>query len=408
MIDQHFEYEKLVIDPILNLIKDNQKYLTKRANLPQLAKLGYMYDTLWYAGRICWGSSGILRGDAKKTLSAEEREDYGMEKDEESNYWDCENNPKDKIEMCDPINEKIENLIYDAWGMHGHNEKVAVYFTDFYKLIKEGRQLNDYDIKRLKLNKTFDEWVDVLTDERYEYQYENRKAVACQLLCTLGSGYSLNKEGFVIENASGADQDKSLYGDWENAIFREDIQKVIDSILAMPEVVATIDETAKRKQIRCDEEKAKEDEQNESFYKRLEENGLWTKEEGRLHRKELFRRLDVVWAIFEEKLAKIKAENGNTTHTPKMGRRRSGKYTPYYPITDSSTLYAIFDKEKRKKLGIKEIHESYIAEAIRVCREILDNAEEENKAHHGTNNVEFAKKFLLPLLREERIDDILS
>ena len=261
-----------------------------------------------------------------------------------------------------------------------------------------------------KVNKTFDEWVDVLTDERYEYQYENRKAVASQLLCTLGSGYSLNKQGYVIQTASGADQDRDLYGDWENAIFHKDIQKVVDAILAMPEVVVTIDETAKRRQAHWDEEQKKDEESDKLFYKRIEENGLWKKEEGKLHREELFRRLDVVWDMLDEQLNEIKAKNGDTTPVKNlMGRRRnSGKYVPYYPITDSSTLYAIFDKEKRKKLGIKEIHESYVQEGIRVCREILDNAEEENKAHHGTNNVEFAKKFLLPLLREERIDDILN
>jgi hypothetical protein len=50
-----FRYEKNVIDPILKIIKDNQEYLTQPENLPQLAKLGFLYNTLWYAGRICWG-----------------------------------------------------------------------------------------------------------------------------------------------------------------------------------------------------------------------------------------------------------------------------------------------------------------------------------------------------------------
>jgi len=30
------------------------KYLTKKENTPQLAKLGYIYNTLWYGGRMSW------------------------------------------------------------------------------------------------------------------------------------------------------------------------------------------------------------------------------------------------------------------------------------------------------------------------------------------------------------------
>ena len=37
------QYEERIIDTILNTIKDNQVYLTQKENLPQLAKLGYMW-----------------------------------------------------------------------------------------------------------------------------------------------------------------------------------------------------------------------------------------------------------------------------------------------------------------------------------------------------------------------------
>jgi hypothetical protein len=39
MINKHFKFEETVIDTILNLIKDNQEYLTQPENLPQLAKM---------------------------------------------------------------------------------------------------------------------------------------------------------------------------------------------------------------------------------------------------------------------------------------------------------------------------------------------------------------------------------
>ena len=407
MINKHFEYEKLVIDKILTLIKDNQLYLTEKENLPQLAKLGYMYDTLWYAGRLCWGSGGRLRGDAKKSMTLEEKEEYGISEDEEANYWDCENNPKYKIEDCEPLNKEIEDLIYDAWGMHCRvsNDK-PIYFEDFYKLIKEGRKLSDFDKKMLKPNKTFDEWVDVLTDEHYIYQCEDRKSVASQLLCTLGSEYRLNDEGFVIQTASGADQDLTLYGDWENCIFREDIQKLVDSILEIPEVEETMNENGKYQQIRYYKKIAEEERTDFSTYKHLEVCGLWKKEEGKLRNKELSRRLDLAWEIFDEKLSKIKKGEKEPNEPPmsiKQLFRIKGedkkKYVPYYTIYDSSTMGAILEGKK--------VHESYKKEAINVCREILDNAEEENKAKHSSN-VDFANKFLLPLLREEKIDNILK
>ena len=123
MINKHFEYEKEVIDRLLNLIKDNQEYLTIPENLPQLAKLGYMYNTLWYSGRVCWGHSGLLRGDAKRLVIDNN--------DDEGDYYDCEDNPKYKIEMCDPINEDIENFIYDAWGMHIEMEEEGINFEIF-------------------------------------------------------------------------------------------------------------------------------------------------------------------------------------------------------------------------------------------------------------------------------------
>ena len=50
-----FKFKKLVIDPILKTIKTYQEYLTKPKKLPQLAKICYIYNTLWYHGRIFWG-----------------------------------------------------------------------------------------------------------------------------------------------------------------------------------------------------------------------------------------------------------------------------------------------------------------------------------------------------------------
>jgi hypothetical protein len=340
-----------------------------------------MYNTLWYAGRRCWGSEGVLRQGAKQTLTPEQMEEYDIEEGEEANYWDCEDNPKYKIDMCDPQTDEISDLIYDAWGMHVSNDGNDFTFADFVKLIKEGRELNDYDRKMLKINKTFDEWVEVLMDPRYPYQYESRKAVASQLMCTIGSGYGLNKDGFIIQEASGADQDQAIYGDWENAKFREDIKKVVYELLDIPEVEATIDTDCKITQEYKEKKKQEERKQNESFYKTLKSNGLYDESEGDLHWKEIHRRLDIVWAKYEKETGK--------------SLLRKDDYHAYYPISSSSPIYAVLDAETRERLGIKQIHESYVKEAIRICQEILEHADIEDKAHHKDNNTKFAKKLLL-------------
>jgi len=377
MIDKHFKYEEKVIDVILGLIRDNQEYLTLPENLPQLAKLGFIYDKLWYAGRRCWGSSGILRdGATQQNLTAEEREYYGVEEDEEVSYWDCEENPKYKIEMCEPMNEDIENLIYDAWGMHVSNEEKGFSFEDFVKKLKEGRELNDFDYKMLKINKTFDEWVEVLTDPRYVYQYESRKEVSSHLLCTIGTSYGLNKDGFIVQQASGADQDQALYGDWENAKFREDIEKAVYAVLDIPEVAATVDEDYKLRKKWFDEKQAKEEEQNKLFYETLMKNNLYDETEGKLHWKEIHRRLDIVWE--------------------KSGLKSKKEYTPYYPISSYSPIYAILHKDTRDKLGIDKVDDSYVKEAIRICQDILAHEKEESEGQHRNDgNVKFAKQLLL-------------
>ena len=127
-----YPFEEKVIDIILNTIKDNQEYLTLPENLPQLAKLGYMYNKLWYAGRVCWGYDGIIADSSK----VEGEFDNPL-------YAQCEDNPKYKIEMCEPINDEIDNLIYDAWGMHVSNFENPTSWENFKKLILEGRELSE-------------------------------------------------------------------------------------------------------------------------------------------------------------------------------------------------------------------------------------------------------------------------
>lgn len=341
-----FKFEDTIIDPILSCIRDNQEYLTQPENLPQLAKLGYMYNTLWYSGRVCWGYGGILRGSIKPT--DEDGETYG----------DCENNPKYKIEMCNPQNDEIEGLIYSAWGMHVTMGNDPISFSDFNKIIKDGKVLSSLEKKKLKLNKTFDDWVDIFTDPEYRYHksYPNRKSVSENLLCVIGNGYEWNKDGFICERNGS-----SLYGDWENAKFRDDIQVLVNTIMDTPEVKLTLDSNKKYIEEEIEKRKAKE-------------------------KKSMFSSLnDISDDELDELLysaRKLRSE-GSTTVEPKE------KYNKYYPISSSSAIYLIMSDEARKREKIDKIHQSYIDEAISICKDIMAHESQEEKG-----NVKFAIKLL--------------
>ena len=352
-----FAYEKKIIDPILKAIKKHQVFLTKPENLPQLAKLGFMYNYLWYAGRVCWGYNGKI-----------------------SDGYECEDNPKYKIEMCDPKTDEIEDLIYDAWGMHVTNVENPLSFDEFMQKINGGRELSNLEKKMLKVNKTFDEWVEILTDMVYRYSsiYPDRRSVADHLLCVIGNGYGINKDGFVYSEASGADQDEALYGDWENSQLIPEIRKVIDDIIAIPEFKLTMDTYYQFLLEFREKKRAEERERDDIFYKILKNNNLYDESEGDLKWGELHRRLGSVY-----KKAGISDEEN---------LEENSKYHTYYPICNYSIIWIIGNQKKREKYGIKEVHPSYINACIEICEEIILNKEAEDK--EGKGNVAFAKKFL--------------
>jgi hypothetical protein len=376
MLNRKFKFEEEVIDPILELIRDNQEFLTKPENLPQLAKLGYMYNSLWYSGRVCWGSSGLLLDpEIKKAI-----EEYDYEDEENSPYQfvSCEDNPKYKIEMCNPQNDDIENLIYDAWGMHVSDEMNPP-FEEFSKIVKEGVPLTELEKKELKINKTFEDWVEIKLDPTYKYKslYPDRKRVADHLLCTIGNGYGWNKEGYIIEEASGADQDKSIYGDWRNAKFSPEIKPVVDKILSMPEVKETLDTAYDH--INGEKRRRKEEEDNrwKDIFKNIA-NKSGKESAAEFSDEELDK---IIKDLMSKSRSKKTSTDWDEPETP--------KYSQYYPISSSSKIYAILDKETKDRLGIKEFHKSYVDAAIEICKDILEHESEEREA-----NVKFAKKLL--------------
>lgn len=323
------QFEERIIDRILKAIKDNQVYLTQPENLPQLAKLGYMYNSLWYGGRHA-SYEGVI--DKKKYEEEGEEPWYGEQ---------CDDNPKYKIEDCEPENETIKNYIYDAWGMHVSNG-FRPGWNEFKQTVIDGVPLSPLGVKLIKQNKTFDEWVEILTDPEYGYSsiFPDRRRVADHLLCVIGNGYGY-KNGFVISEASGADQDEAEYGDWKNAKFPPHIQEIVDEIMNDAEVekVLTFIEGEKEAQ-------------------RLKEEAEDIKNWGMPYREFL-----------------------KSPEYEKIFGKRKKEYNPYYPICNYSVI-TMFDENTDP---------SYIQAGIEICEEILAHEEEESKR---PENIKFAKEFL--------------
>ena len=311
-------YEKQIIDPIVKIIKDNQDFLTQTENLPQLAKLGFIYNSLSRAGMCCWGYKGLLQ-----------------EKGSSDDFY-CDFSARDKIEMYDPKTGELDFLIYDAWAIHEFNENCDF---DYVKNIVNGKTtISDLEKKRQKVDKTFDDWVDILLDPNYEYKsiFPNRKSVANHLLCVLGSGFDFNKDGYMVETIDG-----SIYGDWKNVDLSMEISKMINDIISLPIVETALNTASNHIKSVNVQEKEKED--------------------------KLMANLDEM-----KKLLGIK---------PSLKAEDTKSYRKYYPLSDISKINRISNGEK--------VHKSYILESIKVCKDILEHETEESEF-----NVKMARTFL--------------
>lgn len=323
---------------------------------------------------LCWGYSGVLQ-DAGIRKAIKNFDDDGDEDSEDNPYkWvSCENNPKYKIEECDPINSEVEDLIYDAWSMHVTHDSETLNYTDFINLVKNGKPLSDLDRKMLKIDKTFEDWVEILTDKKYRYSslYPDRKSVADNLLCTIGTGYGLSKQGFIYKEAGGADQNESSYGDWKNAKFRVDIGAKVDRILVIPEVKETIDANYEAVAKFKKEKKDKERKDNSFLLGILRKAGFYKDDEGDISTSEILDRLDDMDLFSSGK------------------KEKKTKYRQYYPISNYSIIYIIGNEESQLREGIEKIDPSYVKASIEICKDIVAHESEERE-----ENVKFAKEFL--------------
>ena len=358
------KYERYVIRPILQAIEKHQDFLCKPENLSQLAKLGFMFEKLWYAGRVCYGSDGIV-----KKMS-----------------YTCENNPK--YELGDTIkynSEENENLIYDAWGMHVSNDGNQMDFEEFSNLILNGKPLSVFEIQERKPKKIFEEWVAVMTDRRYRYHamFPDRRRVADYLLCTIGTGYGYDKaNGVVIKEASGADQDQDAYGSWENAKFIPEIEIVVRQVLMFDMTKIAMDAesayikaiVAKRKQEEFDQQRVLHEALLPAINEKLAKEG---KEPVTIDSERYRMVYEKYMELRMEEILGSRQKNENDTYD-------------YYPICNYSII-TMFDENT---------HPSYLKAGLEICEDIVTNPP---KIKEGWNDyqkeqrnemIEFAKTYV--------------
>ena len=107
-------------------------------------------------------------------------------------------NPKDAIlKVAEGLSEEDGNLLYDAWGV---TVSTGCEFPD----------TNPNIPLESKRNKTMEEWVELFTNPPYRFKslFPDEFAVKDYLLCTIGTEYNWNNQGFIANvGPSGVDND---------------------------------------------------------------------------------------------------------------------------------------------------------------------------------------------------------
>lgn len=372
-----FPFEQLAIDPILEYIRDNQEILTKKENLPVLAKLGYLYNTLFYAGRVAYYytyNSLMDKYDGNDVTNL---------------FYQCQDNPKYKIEMCEPKNEDIENYIYDAWGIHVTNNQNYPEVEELKELVfnNENKEaLDKFVTLEAKANKTLDEWVEYMTHDNYKYKslFTDRKSVLDYLLCTIGTGYKMSKDGYIVHKAGGAGVDSNLYHNWENAELLLGASIIVNEILSMDGTKETL--ILAQEQVDKDKRKQMLDD--------METFGEWIVKHVGIPKEELLALTPTKYYKYKDQVFEILKEE--RLKRTKKEEEEKPKLTRYYPISTYSVMLTMLSDETRNRLGIKleDIHQSYIDGGIEICEDIIECAKDEDYAKKEAQNVKFAKKFL--------------
>lgn len=372
-------FEARIINPILDCIKKNIDYLTQKENLGQLAKLGYMYNTLWDVGRLCYGDS---YSDFKALIATKGQ---------------CEDNPKYKLERCDVGTEGQFDLIYDAWGMHVSNGFYNGNFEYFKNIILGNKEYSELELLLQKSEKTMDDYINIYSHKDYPYKsaFKKRKNILDHLLCVIGNGYTY-KNGHIVEKASGAGEDRTIYSQWEVAKFPSHIDVIVQKILTDPDVKLVLDASHQFIVDYKNKEKAKREdeikEMREVFFEVftdtiLNNDELLEEFKRGVTKEDVASGVATSYTIDKVRLSEHVDElcdnyfNGDLSffyeHVLKNKTEDKKNYQQYYPISDSSIIGRLNNNS----------HPSYLKVAFEIIEEILENEKDERP-----ENVKFAKR----------------
>lgn len=201
-------------DDVFDIIQENLNYLTEYENLPQLSFLLKYWNNLYYCGRLVY--SGI-------SVNNENQDNYKIPI--KMLFYDvthqCENNPKYEIsEKLFYNNQHQEDVVYDSYCSicDFDRERNTIITSESWQKLKNKNpeKLSNFQKLKNKKNKTWNEWVVMLTDDNFRYKsvYPDEWSVRNHLLCCIGNGYNWNKDGFICENMPNG-TDKSDYQGWE-------------------------------------------------------------------------------------------------------------------------------------------------------------------------------------------------
>ncbi len=236
-----------VIDAIFTLIKKNEKYLTKKENLPQTAKIGYILEVLVKCHRTINPNTNVsIRNKSEE-----------FDLDENSRIYDA---------------IAILHLFMD-------DDLVIHDFSTFKNLILEGIEISENEKMEIKPKKTIEEWVVMLSNPEYRYHslYQYRLEAIIRIMFDSGTNFKF-KNGF-IESPLSYYNIRPDFGDWKNAKIREDIFDEIVKLLNRVIVKRTYDKAyeiyEKRKLIKTEREL-----DNDKLMKAIEDSKKLLSEKG--------------------------------------------------------------------------------------------------------------------------------
>lgn len=266
-------------------------------------------------------------------------------------------NPKDAIlEVGEELSEEDGNLLYDAWGVTVSN---GCEFPD----------TNPNIPLESKRNRTMDEWIELFTNPSYRFKslFPDEFAVKNYLLCTIGTGYDWNNEGFVA-NVGPLGVDNDLFAGYTRS------EASIDAGIRGKILEVRLDSRVREKAdayLREAYSVAERIYSGEDWLEALNPRAKTEREE----RKKIDGELEALLAKLPEDvrseldIGKFRRKEANA---PELKERK------HYPLSEYSNLVRMPANS----------HQSYVTAGIEIARNIVANPNERQKSQR------FARKFL--------------